>query len=62
MQKETIIMTDNNVTPVASICVVSIDTTVQPPVDTTTTVDYNSLTASEKTQFDNFVAMIKTKA
>jgi len=50
MQKETIIMTDNNVTPVASICVVSIDTTD------------NSLTASEKTQFDNFVAMIKTKA
>jgi hypothetical protein len=61
MQKDTIIVTNNNVSPVQEICVCVIDTTVEPPSDNMNPIDYNSLTPAEKTQFDDCVAMIKSK-
>jgi len=61
MTKNTIIITNNNVAPVDQICIVAIDTDATPPTDTTTELDYNNLTAAEKTQFDNCVTMLKSK-
>ena len=61
MQKNTIIVAKNNVAPKNEICVVEIDTIATPPTDVLTNVDYDSLTASEKKQFDDCVTMILSK-
>jgi len=61
MQSNTIIVTNNNVNPVDEICVCAVDSIAEPPTDVTTAVDYNTLSAAEKTQFDDCVAMIKSK-
>ena len=61
MQKNTIIVTNNNVNPVDQICVCAVDTTLEPPVDLTTPIDFDTLTPAEQTQFTDCVAMIKSK-
>jgi len=61
MQKNTIIVTKNNVTPIQGICVCDVNTAAEPPTDETTSVDYDSLSAAEKTQFDECVTMILSK-
>jgi len=61
MQQNTLIVTNNNVAPISQIIVVEVDTTVEPSTDTQTEIDYDSLSASEKTQFDDCVTMILSK-
>ena len=61
MTKDTIIVTNNNVSPADHIAVVCVDTRVQPNTESTTDLDYDSFTAAEKTLHDAYVAMIKSK-
>jgi hypothetical protein len=61
MQKNTIIVTNNNVNPVKEICVCDINTLAEPPSDEMNSIDYNSLSPAEKTQFDECVNMILSK-
>ena len=61
MQKSTIIVTKNNVTPIKQICVCDINTAAEPPTDETNDIDYDTFTQAEKDQFDATVAMIESK-
>jgi hypothetical protein len=61
MQSKTIIVTNNNVNPVKEICVCDVNTLAEPPLDETTSVDYDTLSAAEKIQFDDCVTMILSK-
>jgi len=61
MTKDTIIVSNNNVNPVDQIVLCVVDTTVEPSVDSTTEVDFDTLTPAEQTQFTDCVAMIKSK-
>ena len=61
MQKNTVIVTNNNLTPKAEICLVQVDTTVDAPEDVSTTIDYDTLSAPEKIQFDDCMAMLISK-
>lgn len=61
MQKDTIVVTNNNVNPVDQMVVCFCDTTVEPPENSETEVDFNTLSPEEQTQFTECVAMIKSK-
>jgi hypothetical protein len=61
MQKNTIIVSKNNITPKQEICVFQVDTLAEPTSDESTTVDYDSLSAPEKIQFDDCMSMILSK-
>jgi len=61
MQKDTIIVTNNNVNPVDQICLCVVDTEAQPPTDENTAIDYDTFSSAEKTQHDAYVLMIKSK-
>jgi len=60
MQTNTIIVTNNNVSPTLGICVSKVDTTIEPTTNTTTPVDYDTLSAAQKLIFDDCVAMIES--
>jgi hypothetical protein len=61
MQKKTILVTNNNINPIKEICVCDVNTNAEPPLDQTNDVDYNTLSAAEKIQFDDCVNMILSK-
>lgn len=61
MQKNTVVVVNNNITPVSSICFVKIDTTVEPQEETNTEINYDTLTAPEKSQYDACMTMLESK-
>lgn len=61
MNIKTIICANNNISPIQQICINVTNTDVIPFVDELINIDYESLSASEKTQFADFVAMIESK-
>jgi len=61
MQKDVVIVTKTNVTPEQQICLVQTDTTQEPTVEICTEIDYDTLSAPEKVQYDDCMAMLLSK-
>ena len=61
MNVKTIICANNNISPIQQICISTTNTDIEPFQEELINIDYESLSASEKTQFADFVAMIESK-
>ena len=61
MKINTIIVAKNNVDPKQNICLQVTDTGQEPVQDDLIEVDYETLSAAEKTQYDDCMAMIESK-
>ena len=61
MNVKTIICANNNISLIQQICISTTNTDIEPFQEELINIDYESLSASEKTQFADFVAMIESK-